>query len=248
MKKLIFIILCLLVPIISYCEVSHYDSDVAPFSNNTRDLGTSSLKWRTIYSSGIAGGIIQSQSWVDMAAASSITVFSVAFTTTTLTTGTTVWTQAITSPATPRNITAGFDFSAYNAVAGTQVVNGTVSISGMDNHGNTLTEVIVSSRVEIAGNVAFVRVDTITINVTFGQSTNQYTAGVYANIGMGSKIGIAGDLNYATDLISVNEAGTNIKYNNASLSLNTNYDTINFVTDADASNDYFISFKNHNIQ
>ena len=251
MRKLLLILVLMIAPYIVFAGTTNFDSNAAPLTTNTWDLGTSALKWKAIHiSSGINGGIIQSQSWVTPVIASSNTVYSVKFTTTALQGISSTTVAGITRMATSRNVTVSCDFSLYNAVSDTQVVNGNVTINGVDNKGNTVSEIIISSNgTEIAGNVAWSYINSITHNITFGQSTKVYTAGVVVNVGLGTKIGIAGDINYQTDILLVNENGTSIKYNNSSLSINTNYDTIDFVTDFPGTAVYYsILYRNFNIQ
>lgn len=185
-----------------------------------------------------ADGTLTYQSWTDIATISSNTVFSRAITTGTLQGLTTGWTQAITQFVTPRNVTVGFDFSNYDVVPATQQINGTVKVSGISNKGKILTEVIIASNTEIAGNIAFVKVDTITFNVTFGYSTRQRCSGVHVNVGFGLKIGLCGNITATTDVIKLNEAGSNVLPSAATIS--AVYDTISFVSAPNASNDYWL--------
>jgi hypothetical protein len=81
------------------------------------------------------------------------------------------------------------------------------------------------------GNVAFAEVDSVTINSVTGAA-----AGDVLDLGWGKKFGLLNDISAESDIIKINENNDDADVDD--LTISTTYNTVQFETDPDASNDY----------
>lgn len=269
MKKIILILSCILVAsslVFATVQpnVSRTGSSFAPMvgDENKYDLGTSTEPWRTIYSSGIVGGIVQQVNFTDIPARSSATIFSVTITTA-VAASSTVYAGYISQPIFPRTLQVSlyFDIGTYVIKFATLPIYGTCLVSGKDQNGVAVSETIVATNTASdhgrEGRIAFSYIDYMTLttvnHIKVGAASldtvDVLTNGVKWVVGVSTGIGIPGKVNYATDIIQVIEASTTGTWaDSTTYSLDTDKSTIVFANQPDGENDHIVVFKNRNIE
>ena len=171
---------------------------------------------------------------IDIPTASTTSILAThAIDTTTLTGATTAYTLAlgdITDIILPRNLVVDASFSTGEA---TTTVTGSMVIAGMDQFGISATETLAVSTNSATGAVAWSTLLSLTFSdfVISGASTGT----INLSVGTGNKIALMNNIRTSGDVLKVIEAGAT----STSYVLNTTYDTIDFATDPDASNDYY---------
>ena len=262
MKKIILILSCIvLASSVLFAtvqpNVSRTASSFAPMvgDENKYDLGTSTEPWRTIYSSGIVGGIVTAYNWFDIPTADTDTVYcQIMSTTVALSTTTTV---NITNPTFPRNIIAQMSFNVNVAdvsvlsVTSITLTGGKLTIVGVNQLGETVSESMNLMTNSCVGTPpagisystnCYASITSLTVSATrFSGAT---TPNVFLVVGTGNRIGLPGYINYSSDIIKVIEAGSI----STTYTVGVNGDWIDFASDPNASSDYTVWFKNRNIE
>jgi len=269
MKKIILILSCIvLASSVLFAtvqpNVSRTGSSFAPMvgDENKYDLGTSTEPWRTIYSSGIAGGITTRAYFTDVPARSSATIFSVTITTV-VAASSTVYAGYISQPVFPRTLQVSlyFDIGKYSIKFATLPIYGTCLVSGKDQNGVAVSEIIVATNTASdygrEGKIAFSYIDymklttsnKIKVNSASLDTVDVLTNGVTWIVGVSTAIGIPGKVNYPTDIIQVIEASTTGTWaDSTTYVLDTEHSTIVFANQPDGENDAIVDFKNRNIE
>jgi len=191
------------------------------------NAGMSRKNWKSILP---GGKLIQvSDNFVDLAADASAGRMTVVMSTATLVAGATSWTTTITEMPEPRNVVVAVTTTSAT-MAGTFVIEGT------SHRGNSTTEtLVIAGTTTVTGAVAWRTIDTGTLTMT---SISGASGNMTINIGTGEKIGLGNELAYTDDIVFVDEAGTKT----TTYTANATYDTIDFATDGDGSNDYKVYY------
>ena len=199
-------------------------------------------------------GITQSVTWVDLPVASSYCIYNALISTTAAIS--TVAVAGITNPAVPRNIVAMLTYNMdETGITSHTVTGGRMVVEGKNQRGEDVSETMLFNSNSTQG----------LLNAGIMYSTNCYSSiskmtltatgfswHVSANnttprwvVGTGNRIGIPGDFNAVSDIITCNEAGTRT----TTFVANPIYDYIDFVTNAPSgsANDYMVYFRNRNV-
>jgi len=169
----------------------------------------------------------------NLASASATGLNSVTIATATLVASATTWTLAggdVTDMAEARNVTILFATTTITSLTGS------LSVTGTDHRGNAATETIaISTYGSTAGNVAWRSITsaTLTVATIVGASGD-----LLVSFGTGNKIGLLNDILASANVKKVIEAGSAV----TTATVNATYDTIDFATDADGSNDYVVVY------
>lgn len=128
----------------------------------------------------------------------------------------------------PRNIVL-----QGTAAATTQNFFATATVTGINGLGLNDSESILFSTTSAAGNVAWSRVDSISV---VSSSVSALAANIIITVGTGVKIGLSNAIGNAGNIYKLVEAGSNVAP--ASATISTTYNTITFVSAPDGSKDY----------
>lgn len=147
--------------------------------------------------------------------------------------GATTWTRAagdIPNTYQGRNVVVQ---QSYVVGVASQVCEGTWGISGiLVRTGAMGYEALTGTSTQVAGNEAWVVVDTITYTATKILDAN---TNVYFGIGTGVKLGLHNDIAASGDVLYLNEAGT---YKATPAAVDTTYNTVTMNTAPNGTNDY----------
>ena len=203
--------------------------------NNSGDVTATELT--------VSGGIIQvREQLIDYAAASATNIVDSDVSTATLVLGATSWTVGdtrVTNILEPRNVTADVDFSRAEA---TTTVTGTLVVTGTNAQGTSTTDTLTISTNAATGVVAFSQITSVAWTITAisgGDTATGSTDDGNLEVGSGNVIGLANGITAAADVYKVIEDGADI----STYTANATYNTIDFATDPDASNDYVIYYR-----
>lgn len=195
------------------------------------------------------------QTWIDPVTASSAACqYTPVVSTISLQGAGTTWTTASGKITTnvgvyPRNISVLLEYKIETmADNSTTTVVGTCRVIGFDAKGEAADETIhICSTATLVTMTAFSKITSVNIKMIGTNERRELTGTPQPNIsvyiGVGDKFGLANNITTAADVYKISEAGTNIEYDNASVDINTTYDTYDPVTNANASNDYVVSYK-----
>lgn len=226
-----------------------YLGNLVPGINNTMDIGESSHAYRTAYLStlNVSSGIVNLQQFfLDLPSADSDSYRTgtggIRVTTTNLVVGITSTTTNFTQPVYGRNIII---FSSFTTGTDTTTVTGNAIVIGTDTTGKINRETISFSTTETSGvgNIAWTYVSSITFSAT---AISSATGDAFLFVGTGNRIGLNNNISAATDIYKLIEAGADVRPEAANVSINPTYETIDFATNGDGSNDYSVYYKARN--
>lgn len=199
------------------------------------------------------GGLVNSSiSLFDPATASSVAYCNIYIATATLQSSGTTWTTASGKISNigkySRNISCELTYQTVGLSQSTMVVVGTLRVIGYNAKGAAVDETIhIVSSATLKTMNAFSKVTSVTVKMISTSERAGVTGSPLANcevhIGTGDKFGLPNNITSTSDVYKINEAGTEIAYDNASVDINTTYDTYKPVTVSNGSNDYELLYK-----
>lgn len=220
---------------------------------STIDLGSTASRFSSVVASTLnctsySNPIIAQDTWVDLPTASSVAIYCAPVASGTIYLANSVLgVNVLTQMKYGRNIWVGCH---YRGVDQQKTVVTNFTIAGINCHGESVSEVVtVSTWSHMIGGIgkdssnAYLYISSITVRVTtlFAGAVADTTLEI--GIGYGNKIGLSNDIITSTDLISASEGSAISSPGTLKDGIDTTYDTIDFITDANASNDYTVWYK-----
>jgi len=136
-----------------------------------------------------------------------------------------------------RNVTLTF------VDADTSITAGTVTITGTDLRGNTVSEIITgiatASSLTYSGDIAFATITSIVLSDFVGATQTNDTL----KIGNGKIFGLSNELDDSNDVTKVIENETD----STTYTVSTTYNTIEFAADPDGSKNYAVYYKSKTV-
>lgn len=196
---------------------------------DTNSDGTNEINVNAAGVLSMPGGLMKCHEyWYNPPAASTITVaHTVSLTTAAVAISTTI--TAITNMAKPLSIRCSFD-----TTTGSSNVRGNVVITGFDAMGEAQTETMDINSLTVAeSSGAYSSITSIKYTIT-ANADGAGCSNLYCNAGPGRLLGFANKVTSSDDIIKVVENGTHT----TAYTINTTWNTIDFVTDPNGSSYY----------
>lgn len=207
-------------------------------AKSTVDLGNSSFGFSEINVSSYTKPIVVSEYFSDIVTASTFSVYTTGGAGISTATATRYFgTASLTQPGEARNVqcTAKFDTGLS-----TQSATITWVVAGVNSLGDSVTETLTSTApMTVVGNWAYTYISSISFTMTGLSETSN--ANICLDMGTGNKLGLAGKIVSTSDVFGVKEA--TVLKSVGSETISTTYNTIDFITDGNGSNDYKVWYK-----
>lgn len=240
MKKIIA-----LTAILAFSFAVKARADTSP--NTPQDIVTFEQKGSSTVALGVSSiGVVYAdeglvnvqQTWLDLPAPSTISVFSILATTGAIDDGRyTVGVTTIVQP--PYAAVIGVQAS-FNLGTATTVITSTMLITGFDSVGSSRTEYVRFSTVAAKTLWAYSHISSITfINTTITTHAVDSDLYVYLAVGSTNTYGLINDIQNANDVYGVTEANTHV----SSATINADYNTYTPVTRPTGVREYLLNMR-----
>lgn len=221
-------------------DLIRFDSNFNFFPEQTKvGLGSSTKPWASLSVSSFTNPINTKDTWSDVPTASSFTIYTMSIASGVIFLADyTIGVDGITQMQTGRTVQASMVFTGAGSAT---YLRGTVLVHGVNTKGVAVSETIAISTGNTAyySNNAFLYISSFTARLTYKNTSA--TTSIFLNVGSGEKLGLSNDVITNTDVYGIRE-GTAL-VSPGSVVVDTDYDTVDFVTDPNDSNEYEVYYK-----